>query len=247
MNKLKSLLIFLLTAILLITGAFLPNITAAMADQVRNGKVNTAPIQSVQLEFGSEKPTDSMIRKLAIRSRMNTLPIAPGDASMTEEEVFAAAESCMEQYISAGIFSWFEETHRMAEPHLAINPYNTDEFYIFWAVNFVGENDPYSNLFLHLDDETGRILYIDYVTYDPDRAYLSKEQSQVIDAFSQLYFDQLDLMEAADPTSSKTVTVTKEMSKDVWCRRYSFTDTGYGAFTLEFYVKPKGFYLLFPD
>lgn len=246
MNKWKNLLIFLLTAVLIITGAFLPRITGAIADQMRSSKVHTAPIQSVQLNLNSNT-ANSMIQKLSIRSEMHTIPITAEDASMTEDEVFAAVEACMDMYVSNKIFSWFEETYRTAEPHLAINPNNTKDFFIFWAVNFVEEKDPYNNLFLHLDDETGQILYIDYVTYDPDKSYFPEDQSYVVDTFSGLYFEQLGLSDLADPDFSENVTLDEMISNDVWSKRYTFSGLGTDTFSIEFYVKPKGFYILFPD
>lgn len=247
MRKLKLPLFLLLVAALITAGAFLPQITGAVMDQMRNGAVSTAPIQSVELQFRGGSALENMMKKLAMESRMTTIPITGKEATMTEDEVYAAVEECMDMYVSNKIFSWFEETYRTAEPYLAINPNNTEKFGIFWAVNIVREDDPYHNLFLHLDDETGRITYLDYVTYDPNSSFYPEDQSYVVNTLASIYFEQLGLTDLAEPFTSQDVAVDATVSNDIQCLRYTFLDTEYGELAIEFYCKPKGFYILFPN
>lgn len=249
MKKLKSALLILLTAALIVCGAVLPGAASAAMDHMDSQNPGSAQIQSVQLQFDGSDPSEPLIRKLAIRSQMDTIPITASGAAMTEDEVFSAVESCMDMYVSNGIFSWFEDTYRTAEPYLAINPNDTDEYYVFWAVHIVREDDLYNNLFLHLDDESGKILYLDYVTYDPDRSFFPEDQAYALDALTGIYFEQLGLSEMADPSLSTDVTVYDNIdgADDVWSRRYTFRDSESQGFTIEFYVKPKGFYILFPN
>lgn len=250
MRRIRIVLILLLTAALIITGAFLPRITTAVMDLTTAAKVSTAPMQSVQLDFRStgQQDSGSILKKLALEQSMYTVPITAKDASMTEEEVFAAVETCMDMYVSSGIFSWFEETYRMAEPYLAIAADDTDNASVIWAVHFVHEDDPYRNLFLHLDDETGKILYLDYVTYDPDSTFYPEDQAYALETFTGIFFEQLGLTDLADSNSSSLNTAAERMQDgDVWCLRFTFPDTQYGEVVLEFYVKPTGFYILFPN
>ncbi|MBQ7801039.1 MAG: hypothetical protein IJ375_01800 [Oscillospiraceae bacterium] len=242
MRKLKLALILALTGLLIITGAFLPRITGEITDLIHSRKVLSAPMQSVQLEFsGSEwQSGDHILKKLAIERSMYSLPITPEETSMTEEEVFAAVEEAMDMYAASGIFSWFETSYRMAEPYLTYAVEDSGNMNIIWAVNLVHEDEPYRNLFLHLDDETGKILYLDYVTYDPDSSFFPEDQASALDTFTSLYFEQLGL----DPGGQEAEIIQE---KDVWCRRCAFQDTGYGDIVLEFYVKPTGFYISFPN
>lgn len=244
MRKLHIALILALTAGLIALGAFLPGIAGAAADLIATASVRSAPMESVELEFsnGQDDPA-RMLRKLALEQHMNTLPVTAQETSMTEEAVFAAVESCMEAYVSEELFYWFKDTYRMAEPYLAISRDDTSNVSIFWAVHIVHEGDPYRNLFLHVDDETGKILYLDYVTYDPDSTFYPEDQSRVVDTLAQIYFDQLGLTE---PAASDSVTVDELVDNDVHCLRYTFPDTDYGSIVIEFYSKPNGFYILFP-
>ena len=246
MRKMRLPLILLLTGALIVIGAFLPGIVSAVIDRTVMGKSENASMQSVQLEFSGETwEPDDMMKKLAVEQIMYTIPISAKDASMTEEEVYAAVEDCMEKYVSNGIFSWFEDTYRMTETYLAVSP---DNMNIIWAVNIVRKDDPYQNLFLHLDDETGKILYLDYVSYDPDGAFYPEDQSYVLDAFAGIYFEQLGLTDLTDPDPYAQYPAAEEIQEnDVWCRRYTFPDTEYGEIILEFYVKSTGFYISFPN
>ena len=123
---------------------------------------------------------------------------------MTEDEVFEAVNALMDQYVAAGIFRWFPETARDAQPYLAVSADDAYNSGIIWAVNLTKEDDPYHNLFLHLDDETGKIIYVDYVNHDPD-SYLcdpgdADYDNQLWDALGTLadiFFEQLELTEQA--------------------------------------------------
>lgn len=244
MRKLHIALILALTAAVIAIGAFLPGIVGGVTDLISTAAVRSAPMQSVELQFsGGQDDPEHILKKLALERNMNTLPVTADQAFMTEEEVFAAVNDCMEQYSSADLFRWFKDTYSMAEPYIAISANGTDNVSVFWAVHIVHEGDPYRNLFLHIDDETGKILYLDYVTYDPDSTFYPEDQYRVVNTLAELYFDQLGLAELA---GSEAVTVDEMIDNDVQCLRYTFAGTEYGDIVIEFYSKPNGFYILFP-
>lgn len=201
MRKLRTLLILLLAIFLIAAGAYLPRIAAAVQDGQTLGHTATEPMQSLVLELGGEAQAPGyMMRKLALEQNMMTIPISAGEASMTQEDVFAAAEKGMEGYIEAGMFEWFEYNFRSAEPYLGIDADDKSNFTVFWSVTLDYQGDPYQYLFLHIDDETGKILYINYVTYADDqfKYYYPDNQQLMMEDFVSTYFSQLDLTDLAD-------------------------------------------------
>lgn len=248
MRKVIYSLFLLLVAALIVAGAFLPQITAAITDSSTNGKADVAPMQSVELALGesSHEPLN-MLRKLALEDHMNSVPIFADQAAMTEEEVYAAVEKNMQDYVASGIFEMFTPTYTSAETLLAIDPYGTDNYGIIWTVNLVSEDGPYRSLFLHIDDETGKILFIDYETHGEDRFnYYPEYQSYVMGVFTGNFFSQLALAEELQYMKNATVmsVATTEEYSEV-C--YSFIDLTYGEINLYFSVHPNGFRAYYRD
>lgn len=248
MRKLIYSLFLLLVAALIVAGAFLPRITAAITDNSTNGKAETAPMQSVELALGesSHEPLD-MLRKLALADHMSTVPISADQAALTEEEVYSAVEKHMQDYAASGIFEMFTPTYTSVETLLAIDPYGTDNYGIIWTVNLVSGDGPYRSLFLHIDDETGKILFMDYETHGEDRFnYYPEYQSYVMGVFAGNFFSQLGLAEELQYMKNATVTsiaTTQECSEVC----YSFDDLTYGEINLYFSVYPNGFRAYYRD
>ena len=251
MRKIRIPILLLLTAVLIAAGALLPRIVAAVQDTVHTNKAGYSDIQSVALEFGESKDQAAvrMMKKLTLEKNMHTLPIDTAEASMTEAEVYEAVEACMDVYVANGLFRWFKDTYRSVEAYLAIDPDNANNISVFWAVHIVKEDDPYHNLFLHLDDETGKIIYLDYVNYEPNETTYTPGEAftetlyREAEAFTSIYFDQLGLTDMASHAQVEVL----ERDGDVLELRYTFSDEEYGELTIEFYVQTNGFYIHFPD
>lgn len=248
MSQLKTPILILLTIVLLIGGASLPAIAAAVQDIATVNNSGYSDIQSVKLDLSEEDETIPMMGKLALISNMETVNIDPSQASMTEDEVFAAAETQMADYVDAGIFEWFDVTLRSAVPKLGVDLNDANNFIIYWTVSFVNKDNPSRSLNLDLDDETGKILCIGYDVYDSytmDGVW--KRNKAIMDAFTDIYFAQLGLTEAAEYAESIEAGY-EYFNRDggVSSALYSFGDIIYGEINLEFYVEGHGgFYLYF--
>ena len=166
MKKLKMPLLVLLATIMLAAFASLPAIAASVQDSTTVNHSGYGQMKSMELEFAEEKETLPMMGKLALLGHMECVDIDPSQASMTEEEVFAAAEASMEAYIDAGIFQWFDVTLRSAVPKLGVDLNDVNNYIVLWTVSFVDEVDQSCVLLLDIDDETGKILSIRYGVYD---------------------------------------------------------------------------------
>lgn len=173
---------------------------------------------------------------------------------MTEDEVYEAAITGLQKYADAGIFLGIEPTYSAAEPYLGISREDITNYYRFWTVSFVKEDAPYQSVFLHIDDETGKILYIKYEVYgsfDPETAY--EKERLIMEKFTEVYFRELGLNELglADIQYRDVEPVRVEegvLDGDVLCVEYTFTESEYGEFTMEFYVTGAGaFSVYFPE
>ena len=249
----KSWISLVLAMLLIGCCGILPRLAGEITDRLNRNQSGTAPIQSVELTLsGSEQEQPGyMLRKLALERDMTTLPIAAEQASMTEEEVIAAAVAGMDIYIDAGIFDWFDYTYQGVEAYLGIQPSDKHNHAIFWSVTFINESEPYNCLFLHIDDETGKIIYIKYEDGGPARLFTDKEAAKrVMDRFIQAFLSPLSLMpeqvweyENLEGTVSQSMLHDSELSMAA----YSCRDLEYGRITVEFNIIPCGFYVYFVD
>lgn len=244
----------ILLALLLIAGmAMLPRGIAGISDLLTNEKTGMASMHTVELDFYSAKKDEPgyMMRKLALEQRMTTVPIKPKQAKMTEEEVLTAAFEGMTPYVEAKMFSWFDFSFSGAEPYLGIDPEDKNNNTIFWGVSFVAEGKPYQNLFLHIDDETGKILYINYGTDGPDKYtyYYPDNQRSLMEGFTDSFFSPLNLLsEHLDEYKNLTSQnrTERKLTDDVTCLLYTFEDKQYGIINVEFYITPAGFWVNYP-
>ena len=248
MRRLNSTGAIILAALLIAGMAMLPRGIAVISDMFANEKSGISSMHTVELNFYSEKTDEPgyMMRKLALEQRMTTIPIKPEQAKMTEDEVLSAATDGMTPYIEANMFNWFEYQYCYTEPYLCIDSENKNNNTICWGVTFVVEKKPYHNLFLHIDDETGKILYINYETYGPDKYsyYYPDNQRLMMEGFVDSFFGPLNLtshqLSEYKNLLSQNVTERK-LTDDVTCVRYTFEDSRYGTINLDFQISPTGF------
>lgn len=248
MGKRIAVFFVVLTAVLIVAGAFLPEIAAAVMDASIHDKTGTAPMQPLELEVREDAPTNEereyadLTAKLILASRMYTIPIRDNGTSMSEGDVFAAAEKAMTDYIDAGIFEWFDVTYSSADPMLGLDAENPENYMTFWTVYFANESDPYQTLLLHIDDETGRVLYIKYEKYGSfSMEGVWERNRKLLESVTSVFFRQAGLSEAKDYADSTGIGLEiLEHDGGVTCMRYSFGDVLYGELNIEFYATGTG-------
>lgn len=245
MRRLKTLLVLLLMGGVFVCFAGLPWLAAQFSDDLLRG--GAAQIQAVELVLNDADPDAPgyMLRKLALECSMTDVPITPQQASMTEEEVIAAARVGMDIYVDVGIFEWFDYTYQGAEPYFAIDPSDKSHQMIFWSVVFTNEESPYGCLLLHIDDETGRIIYISYEDYGISREFVNAEATEsMMDGFIHAFLSPLSLLpsqvwmyEDLEGTVSQQI-MRYDNSMDVV---YGYRDWRYGDINVVFSVTTTGF------
>lgn len=227
----KKALIFL-TILLLLLGGGMPWIVSAVQDNALLHHSGYCDIDAIQLGF-SER---SMADKLSLLSHSQPVDITHTQATMIQEEVFAAVEREMAQYEDAGIFQWFEITRRTAQPKLGIDVNDVNHYLVYWTVTYINKKDPSRSLVVDLDDESGKILSIRYEVYDTYSMDGVWERNRAtMDAFTEIYFSQLDVT----PPDYEYF----ERDGGVSSALYHFEELA-----IEFFAEGAGgFYLYFPE
>lgn len=241
MRHRKTGAILVLTAAVLLIVACLPGIVSRFMDLLTLEKPDSAPIGQIELQLGTREEMDPgrMFQRLALERNMQLIPVTNREATMTKEQVFAAVEEQMGEY---DFFQWFDYTQRTAEPHLAMDPEDSDNYAILWVVDYASK-EPYHNLFLHVDDTTGAILKIDY--YAHGTLYPAEEQRDIFEGWTNTYFERLGLGMTSDYVQSLEVRTEENKEKDSMAVHYHLQEIQYGLVTVSFTVKPGGFYISF--
>lgn len=250
MSNFKITVLILLTLLFLAACAVLPVLAAVVQDSTTTNHFNQSGMKSIELDMNKHRESIPMMGKLALLRNMETINIDPSQASMTEAEVFQAAQEQMKAYEEAGIFQWFDVTLRSAEPKLGIDLKDANNFLVYWTVSFVNEDGEGQWLNLDIDDETGRILCIYYGVYGSYSMDGVWQRNKIImQEFTDIYFSQLDLTVAKERAlSAENGYSYNERDGGVSSALYSFWDATYGEISLEFYVEgPGGFYLHLPN
>lgn len=250
MGKRKAVAAVLAALILIAGMAVLPRGIAGITDLMTNEKPGTASIHTVELSIYSDQADKPgyMLRKLALEHWMTSIPITPEQARMTEEEVLNAALDGMAAYIEAGVFEWFEYSFSAAEPYLGVDTMNKSNNSIFWAVTLTYPYDAYQSLFLHIDDETGKIIYLSYETYGPDqyKYYYPENQHLMMDRFVDAFLrplnltlEQLSEYDGLLGYSAEELEVTDDVTYVV----YTYEDAQYGTVHIDFQITPRGLFI----
>lgn len=250
MKSRNPYLLLLLTLVLLLIFACLPRLVAALQDYGALSEPGTGDLHPIQLDLNREQASLPVMGKLALLSKMESMDIDPSRLSMTAEDAFAAAYTQMGEYEAAGIFGWFDFTHQSAVPKIGIDQSDPGDYILYWTVTFTNKHFPHQGLVMDIDDETGKILSIQfsiYDTYSMDGVW--ERNKTVLDAFAGIYFSQLGLAGAAE--KARTVDGGYEYFEcdgGVSYAHYAFSDLRYGEIHMEFYVEGAGgFYVYFPE
>ena len=165
MNKVKFVLFILLAVLLTAVVAILPQAVAVMQDRAVHSQAKYGTIQTVQFNFenNAEAAQVSVMGKLAM-TRQSFYSISEDKASMTQEEVLKAAETGLLPYYENGLmFNQWDAAGKYMTPYITYGVNN--EYCIFWSVAFsLDADEGYYNLHLYVDDESGKIFWIDYQT-----------------------------------------------------------------------------------
>lgn len=239
MKILKTSLLLLLTAALLLGLACLPRVVEYVSDGIRQNRVGAHSVPSVQLVLERHQRS-TMAEKMYLINQGEAINANPADLMMTEQEVTAAVEAALAQYFDAGLLrGWKQDGYRMdCRPVLAYDPASGLYDYS-WVVMLQLHDDepPMGQLNLSIDDETGKMTGIYFSM--PEPVFDPEEIPSLLETMTMIFLEELEL-----PPSEVIRELNTKGELSSVCYAFDVQAGRLGLrFTLEFCMYPGGFYL----
>lgn len=237
MKKLKYMLFIFLTVLLVAVFAILPQAVALLQDKATHSEVKYANTQAIQLSFkeGTQTEQRSMVGKIKL-SQQQMYRISENMTSMSKEEVLDSVDRELVPYLEADMFaSDWENADKIIEPFCALDL--EDGYGFFWYVTFQ-KDDGYNSLYLWVDDETGKIIFISYQCSGDSPLYDDKVYTWLMEHLSSSFFGALEI-EPVDMYRLKDADAKTAV-------RYTFNDSVYGELIADLHLRPDGFEVSFP-
>lgn len=238
MHKIQTALAVLLTVVVLFSGAYIPTLTACFIDGKTTGKGTLSPMTSVELRILQEI---SIAGKLAMMNRIDSLlPIRESKAGMTGEEVMNSVVENIKPYVDAQLSDFYVDDVEM-KPYLVQVLDKPELQRVIWKITVSGDAADYSVYDLVIDDETGKILSINYTSENPQNPYGIDE---TLSLFADIFFSNLGIENHWDfivedleyaYTGDHTIAV-----------QFQLKDQRFGDIYIDMYVHDNGFYIEFP-
>lgn len=247
MTKLKNALILLLVALLLAAGAVLPTAATRVQDALAVGQVQYADVESLQLTLAERRQQLSIQEKLHLITSGTGVEVTGEVTQMNGAQVLEALYAQLENYASFGLFAELDNDLLEFYPVMVYDDADPDRYCFYWWVNMSFDAGAYDQLTAILDDETGKLLALEYV--DPDLHIPEKVLWEYQDALQAIYFGNLELEPVAAmkvdnegilSDAMETVNTAGD-SHVVIC--YQLVDTLYGEVNIEICVHTNGFYI----
>lgn len=254
MGRLKALLVLLLTFAVLVAGLFLPTVVSGLADRAVEGQIYREPIQSVELELvpDDQRASADLLQRLSWYGGGYYFHTAEENLTMTEDQARQALEKGLRRYNEAGILPDFDPSVYEVQPFIMIDQENPENYFFFWNASFVNGNKPYDSVFLQIDDATGKIIYIQ-LNNESEMEVTKENQRILLEKVTDVYFTGLGLTglgyrELQKSGNEKVSVVENELEWGTTCLEYTFRDSAYGEFRMEFYaIGVDSFYIFFPE
>ncbi len=185
-------LAFLLAVGLLVCGAVLPQWVSYLQD--RAPTPDTRDMDSVVLDIRQQTP---LLTRLAMMHQGDTatMRLAPEQAAHTQEQMAEAASRALAPYMEAGLIPGIPADQQRYVPYLQLVSGNSMERGVFWECILTAP-DRACELILGLDDETGKLLTVQYsareISWDP------QDCAAMLDAFARIYFAGLEVGDYAE-------------------------------------------------
>lgn len=250
MTKLKNALILLLVVLLLAAGALLPTAVTWVQDTLTAGQVQYANVDSLQLTLEERRQSLDMVGKLNLILNGDIVEVTDKVTQMSEGDVIEAVYAGLQPYAGLG-FIPLELDNDMLEFHpiMAYGDTDPDMYNFYWYVYLSFDGYADDTLTVILDDETGKILAMEFVNPYLDVADMSYEYVHII---SDTYFKDLGIT-PADAVQIDTEGIVKESVDAVQnlgdshaVMQFQIVDMLYGEFHIEICVHTNGFYISFP-
>ena len=245
MGRIKSILVILLTAALLVGGSLLPTAATRIQDKTTMNTVQYENIEALQLRLEEEALSMTYPEKMFLMMHGVGMDITDEDTRIKEKNLMEATYTAIAPYMDLFLGGSFDCDYLEYYPVMVYDESDPSHYAYYWHVILsldVSENDTVSVI---LDDETGKVIAIEMI--DPGMAleldYLQKLQ----DALAGIYLEDLGIEPVAQwPLALENADVYGDyeaMGMTVAAAQYQFVTARYGDILVQIGVRTDGFYI----
>ena len=245
MDKIKSVLVILLTVVLLIGGSLLPTMATRILDKTTTNMVQYEDIEALQLRLEEEALSMTYPEKMFLMMHGAGMDITDEDTKIKETDILEVTYTAMMPYMDLFFGGSFDNDYLEYYPVMVYDESDPSRYAYYWHVILsldMSENDTVSVV---LDDETGKVMAIEMIDLgmDLDPDYLQKLQ----DALADIYLVELGIEPVAQwPLALESADVYGDyaaMGMTVAAAQYQFVTAQYGDILVQIGVRTDGFYI----
>ncbi|WP_294238364.1 hypothetical protein [Pseudobutyrivibrio sp.] len=227
MKNKKTSLIIVCSLVIMAFFFSLPVIVLKSSDAISDGKIYTSDIKTI--EFGKKIDTESLIYLIINGIRMET---PESEMNLEADNLRSTIKDSLSSYYENGLITEDFDDYSIRQ-YWSYRVYSDSDSNIsgaYWVIDMQTQSFPKNYLFLTIDDETGKILLITYVTEEStyDVADLETYHEKLFETYSEdvgIKFD--DYYDEGSFYNRNT-------------KQY-YVETAYGRFCLNFYLTDYGF------
>lgn len=167
MKNKKTSLIIVLSFIVVAFFFSLPVIVLKSSDAIAEGKIYTSDIKTI--EFGKKLSTESLIYLIINGIRMET---PESDMNLESADLMSIVKDGLSPYCDNGLIvdDLGDYTMRDYWCYRAYSDSDTSVSGAYWVVDLQTESFPRDYLFLTIDDQTGNVILMSYISEEPTYA-----------------------------------------------------------------------------
>lgn len=247
MTRIKNALAFLAVFLLAAAGAVIPTGTALVQDALTAGQVQYADVDSLQLTLEERRQQLNIQEKMGLILNGTGAEVTSEVTKMNGAQVLETLYAQLEPYSAFGLFVQPDNDYLEFYPVMVYDEADPQRYAFCWHIDMsfdAGEGD---SLTVALDDETGKILALEYI--DPSMQNPGKVLWEFQDAIQAIYFGNLGLtpVEAMPIDTEGILGGSMESVNDAGdshvMMRYLLADEQYGQVSVECCVHTNGFYI----
>lgn len=247
MTKLKNALALLLVFLLAAVGAVIPVVTARVQDALTAGQVQYADVDSLQLTLEERRQQLSIQEKMQLIVNGTGVEVTSEVTKMNGAKMLEAMYAQLEAYSAFGLFTQPDNDYLEFCPMMVYNEEDTGRYAFCWLVNMSFDAYEGDSLTVVLDDETGKLLAMEYI--DPSMYNEVETLWELQEGIQATYFGELGLtpVEAMPVETEGILGAPMESVNDAGdshiVMRYQLVDVQYGEVSVEICVHTNGFYI----
>lgn len=237
MRRFRNSIVLVLTAVVIVFCAILPQIPARIQDSLSDKRVVYEDIKTVQ--FYKDLTT---VEKLFLVSRGSIISADEEKAKIKTENIREVVENALFPYIEAGLIPEnLSDFSIQYEPLLYYDSTVSDISNIFWCIDMKLSESNEQKIYLCIDDQSEKIMMISYECLERicDEGMLEKLNT----IFYNTYQDEMELWESTESyiIASEQKNTAIEDAAITFC----LSDAVYGELNMTFCANTKGFYNYF--